>query len=485
MLAWTHTEHVFGKQAWLGALDGTALGREIHQELTEGTRPPVPAHPADRAGRERGRARRRVGPQADGAWPGGPGGSVSATCCGWSPAPVSGCPGCAAAAARAAARSSTSTRWPRRSGTAARTGSARSTPPSSPGPGLQLRLAVTALRAGVAALRDRGRHDRRGRRPHPGARRGRRPGRPRRRRHRLGQRAHGLPAASHGRRRLRRRRGRSRSSRCAAAAELGATRIIAVVAVPLALPRDERDYAAAPAGYIGLRSMGMIGVAERQISNLDVPLPDGTTLTDDRPGRRRRRSLRDRSRACCASTRTTAGCAPPTCWPRATPTSWPTSRPAPTRSSRPAARPGASRSRSGPRSGMRTERRRRARSRWCASRRSGSATWSTGASSSASRCPTAARPGGPSYEAHTAERPRRACRSRLAAHAGLTRSDGRAAQPAPAPEERDQEHDGGQLEPDAEHEEAPGRHRARPAPGRRSSARRSRSGSSGAGRWWR
>jgi NTE family protein len=64
-----------------------------------------------------------------------------------------------------------------------------------------------------------------------------------------------------------------------AAAALGATRIIAVVAVPLRLPRDERDYAAAPAGYIGLRSMGMIGVAERQISNLNIHLPEGTTLT--------------------------------------------------------------------------------------------------------------------------------------------------------------------------------------------------------------
>jgi hypothetical protein len=64
-----------------------------------------------------------------------------------------------------------------------------------------------------------------------------------------------------------------------AAAALGATRIIAVVAVPLRLQRDERDYAAAPAGYIGLRSMGMIGVAERQISNLQVHLPEGATLT--------------------------------------------------------------------------------------------------------------------------------------------------------------------------------------------------------------
>ena len=58
VLAWTQTEHVFGKQAWLGALDGTALGREIHQEITEGTRPTLPPHPVHRAGRQRGRAGR-------------------------------------------------------------------------------------------------------------------------------------------------------------------------------------------------------------------------------------------------------------------------------------------------------------------------------------------------------------------------------------------------------------------------------------------
>jgi hypothetical protein len=64
-----------------------------------------------------------------------------------------------------------------------------------------------------------------------------------------------------------------------AAAELGATRIIAVVAVPLSLARDERDYAEAPAGYVGLRAMGMIGIADRQLANLHAPLPEGTTLT--------------------------------------------------------------------------------------------------------------------------------------------------------------------------------------------------------------
>ncbi len=64
-----------------------------------------------------------------------------------------------------------------------------------------------------------------------------------------------------------------------AAVRLGATRIIAVVAVPLGLPRDERDYAAAPAGSIGLRALGMIGIADRQRANLGAPLPEGTSLT--------------------------------------------------------------------------------------------------------------------------------------------------------------------------------------------------------------
>ena len=48
---------------------------------------------------------------------------------------------------------------------------------------------------------------------------------------------------------------------------------------PSGWPETSTIHAAAPLGYIGLRSMGMIGVAERQISNLNVALPTGTTLT--------------------------------------------------------------------------------------------------------------------------------------------------------------------------------------------------------------
>ena len=50
-------------------------------------------------------------------------------------------------------------------------------------------------------------------------------------------------------------------------------------------------------GYIGLRSMGMIGVAERQISNLNVRLPGGHHAHDGRPRGRRGRALRDRAGA--------------------------------------------------------------------------------------------------------------------------------------------------------------------------------------------
>ena len=68
-----------------------------------------------------------------------------------------------------------------------------------------------------------------------------------------------------------------------AAAQLGATRIFAVVALPLTVPRDERDYAKASAAVIGLRALGMIGVADRQRTNLDVHLSEGTTLTTIAP----------------------------------------------------------------------------------------------------------------------------------------------------------------------------------------------------------
>jgi predicted acylesterase/phospholipase RssA len=278
VLAWTRTEHVFGKQAWLGALEGTALGREIHREITEGTRPPFPLNPA----------------------------AVLASSEGAPPAPSSDRH--ARRAARKARRrrqrhllrlvAGAGLRLPRvrrrlrTSGTsvlnlepladALRHGSEDGVQAVDPSlvarPGLQLRLAVTALRAGVLryVTEDGTIVESDARTPAPGDAAG------------PVDLVDGAIASASvpmvfpphpmadddyvdG--------GVVEIVPVRAATDLGATRVIAVIAVPLTLPRDERDYSAAPAGYIGLRSMGMIGVAERQIANLQVHLPEGATLT--------------------------------------------------------------------------------------------------------------------------------------------------------------------------------------------------------------
>ena len=129
VLAWTHTEHLFGKQAWLAALDGTALGREIHQEITEGTRPPFPLTPSTvlagseavpppgtPTGGERRQARRAGAGAAPHRAPASPG-------------PASGSPGSGASCAPAGAPSSTSIRWPHAAPRRRATGSCPSTRP--------------------------------------------------------------------------------------------------------------------------------------------------------------------------------------------------------------------------------------------------------------------------------------------------------------------------------------------------------------------
>jgi hypothetical protein len=64
-----------------------------------------------------------------------------------------------------------------------------------------------------------------------------------------------------------------------AAVHLGATRIIAVVAIPLRIDRDERNYSDDNAANVGLRALGAIAMADRQRENLAVPLPAAATLT--------------------------------------------------------------------------------------------------------------------------------------------------------------------------------------------------------------
>jgi NTE family protein len=276
VLAMTTMEHVFGKQGWLEALDGTRLGREIQHEITEGTRPPfpltnattrpgdepVPRASSDRHGRRLARKARRRRQR-----------HVLRLLAG------------------AGFRLPRVRRQLRTSGSAVlnleplaealHRGShgVRSVDPALIAqPGLQLRLAVTALRAGVLryVTEDGSLVESDARTPAPSEAAGP-----------VDLVDAAIASASvpmvfpphpladddyvDG--------GVIEIIPVRAAAALGATRIIAVVAVPLRLARDERDYAEAPAGYIGLRAMGMIGVADRQLSNLDAPLPEGATLT--------------------------------------------------------------------------------------------------------------------------------------------------------------------------------------------------------------
>ena len=276
VLAMTTPERVFGKQAWLGALDGTRLGREIEHEITEGMRPPfpltsgivvpgeepVPPASSDRRARRRARrARRRR--QRHGL----------------------------RLLAGAGFRLPRVRRRLRTSGSsvlnldplehALREGAngIRAVDPTLIArPGLELRLAVTALRAGVLryVTQDGTIVEADARTPSPAG-----AGGP------VDLVDAAIASASvpmvfpphpmadddyvDG--------GVMEIVPVQAAVELGATRIFAIVALPLRLPRDERDYADAPAAYIGLRALGMIGILDRQMTNLRTPLPDGATLT--------------------------------------------------------------------------------------------------------------------------------------------------------------------------------------------------------------
>jgi predicted acylesterase/phospholipase RssA len=280
ILAMTRTEQIFGEQAWLTALEGTALGGEIRLALTEGTRPPLPtmeatgidqslmkvpdvAPPAPRspvraAKKARRRRRRKLQRMVAGA----------------------------------VFRLPRARRKFRTSGSAVlnlhplaeaiRHGGPSGIHAVDPAlvgrPGLQLRLAVTALRAGVLryVTEDGTIVEDDAVTPAPGSARG------------PVDFVEGVIASASvplvfppraladddyvdG--------GVLQVVPVRAAVQLGATRIIAVVAIPLRIDRDERDYVDDNAANVGLRALGAIAMADRQRENLAVTLPLGATLT--------------------------------------------------------------------------------------------------------------------------------------------------------------------------------------------------------------
>ncbi len=278
ILAMTRTEHVFGEQAWLRALKGTALGRAVQFTLTQATSPPptlneampgygidlpIAPRPSPRALRRAARKarrqrRRRMFRLAAGALHRLP------------------------LVHRRLATSGSSVLTLEPLAGALRHGGQSGIRPVELDlinrPGLQLRLAVIALRAGVLryVTEDGTIVEEDARTPAAGPAAGP-----------VDLVEGALASASvplvfpprhladddyvDG--------GVLQIIPVRAAALLGASRIIAVVALPLALTRDERNFTESQAANVGVRAMGMIGMTERQRENLAVALPEGTTLT--------------------------------------------------------------------------------------------------------------------------------------------------------------------------------------------------------------
>jgi len=273
ILAMTRTEHVFGQQPWLRALEGTSLGGAITFGLTEGTRPPMPvifandedadaASPSERIlkrqARKHRRSRRRKAVRM-----------------------VTGAAHRLPKARRKLRTSGNSVLNLQPLGDALRQGGESGIKPIDLSlvtrPGLQLRLAVTALRAGVLryVTEDGTIVEDDARTPAPGAAAGP-----------VDFIEGALASASvplvfpprhladddyvDG--------GVLEIIPVKAAVQLGATRVIAVVAMPLHLAREERDFVDGPAANIGVRAIGLIELAHRQRENLAVALPVGTTL---------------------------------------------------------------------------------------------------------------------------------------------------------------------------------------------------------------
>ena len=293
ILAMTRTGYVFGEQAWLRALRGTSLGTEILQALTEGTRPPPPSGVglARTAGSDRGHE--RATPTLAGRAPT------------TEPAQLS-----SRAQRRADRRSrrrgrrrvvrlvaGAALRLPRARRRLQTSGSAvmnlqpladamRRGGPSGihavdpaliDRPGLQLRLAVTALRAGVLRyITESGTIvEEDATTPVAGPAAGP-----------VDILEGALASASvpfvFPPRRLADDDyvdgGVLQNVPVKAAVHLGASRIIAVLAIPLRIHREEHDFANEQAANIGLRALGAISLAERQRENLAIPLPSEASL---------------------------------------------------------------------------------------------------------------------------------------------------------------------------------------------------------------
>jgi predicted acylesterase/phospholipase RssA len=278
ILAMTRTEHVFGEQAWLRALKGTALGRSVQFALTQGTPPPptlnesmpgygveVPIGPSPtpraqrRAARKLRRQRhRRMFRLAAGAVHRLPRARRGLRTSGSSVLTLEPLAGALRHGGRSGIRPVDMSLISR--------------------PGLQLRLAVIALRAGVLryVTEDGTIVEEDARTPAPGPAAGP-----------VDLVEGALASASvplvfpprhladddyvDG--------GVLQIIPVRAAAQLGASRIIAVVAMPLILARDERNFTESQAANVGIRAMGLIGMAERQRENLATALPAGATLT--------------------------------------------------------------------------------------------------------------------------------------------------------------------------------------------------------------